>query len=163
MGLLIISDHTRHNPTSEPLHCFFYLAPSLQSHVAHPLAFKYLLKCQLLNHIYPDQYIYNRSLGGPIVVQWKWIWLISMRMQVQSLASLSGFRTQCCHELWCRSQTRLTSCVSLAVAAAMALILTPSLGTSICHERSPKKETQMLLYQCSLSWRVFSSHSTYLF
>ena len=57
--------------TSEPLHCFFYLAPSLQSHVAHPLAFKYLLKCQLLNHIYPDQYIYNRSLGGPIVVQWK--------------------------------------------------------------------------------------------
>ena len=34
--------------------------------------------------------------GVPIVVQWKWIWLVSMRMQVQSLASLNG---RCC-ELW---------------------------------------------------------------
>ena len=33
--------------------------------------------------------------------------LISMRMQVQSLASLGGLRTQCCHDLWCGSQTKL--------------------------------------------------------
>ena len=29
----------------------------------------------------------------------------SMRLWVQSLSSLSGLRIQCCHELWCRSQT----------------------------------------------------------
>ena len=29
-----------------------------------------------------------------------------------SLASLSGLRIQHCHELWCRSQTRLRSCLS---------------------------------------------------
>ena len=33
--------------------------------------------------------------------------LVSMRMQVRSLASLIGLRIQCGHELWCRSQMRL--------------------------------------------------------
>ena len=27
----------------------------------------------------------------------------------------SGFRIQCCHELWCRLQTRIGSCVAVAV------------------------------------------------
>ena len=50
-----------------------------------------------------------------------------MRMQVKSLASLSGLRSQCCHELWCRSQTQLGSGVAVAVClwcrlAAAALI-----------------------------------------
>ena len=39
----------------------------------------------------------------------------SMRMQVQSLASLSGLRTQRCHELWCRLPMRLESCFPVAV------------------------------------------------
>ena len=34
---------------------------------------------------------------------------VSMRMQVGSLASLSGLRIWCCHELWCRSQMWLGS------------------------------------------------------
>ena len=38
-----------------------------------------------------------------------------MRTQVQSLALLRGFRIQRCRELWCRSQTRLGSCVTGAV------------------------------------------------
>ena len=38
----------------------------------------------------------------PIVAQWKWIWLVSLRMWVRSLASLSGSGIRCCHELWCR-------------------------------------------------------------
>ena len=33
--------------------------------------------------------------------------LASMRTQVQSLASLSGLRIQCCRELWLRLQTWL--------------------------------------------------------
>ena len=36
-------------------------------------------------------------------------WLVSMRTQVRSLASLSGFRIRRCCELWCRSQIQLRS------------------------------------------------------
>ena len=32
-----------------------------------------------------------------------------MRLQVRSLALLSGLRIRCCGELWCRLQTRLGS------------------------------------------------------
>ena len=45
--------------------------------------------------------------GVPIVAQWKQIQLITMGLQVRSLASLTGLRIQHCHELWCRSQTWL--------------------------------------------------------
>jgi len=44
----------------------------------------------------------------PIVAQWKRIQLVSMRMQVQSLALH-------CRELWCRSQRRLGSRIAVAV------------------------------------------------
>jgi len=37
--------------------------------------------------------------------QQKRIQLGTIRLQVQSLASLSGLRIQRCHEMWCRSQT----------------------------------------------------------
>ena len=43
-----------------------------------------------------------------------------MRLRVPSLASLSGLRIQRCHELWCRSQTRLGSHVAVAVARLVA-------------------------------------------
>ena len=36
------------------------------------------------------------------MVQWKRIQLGIMRLQVRSLASLSGLRIWCCRELWCR-------------------------------------------------------------
>ena len=38
----------------------------------------------------------KRGWGVPVVAQWKRIWLIFMRMWVQSLASLSGLRIQAC-------------------------------------------------------------------
>ena len=41
------------------------------------------------------------------MAQRKQIQLVSMRMQVQSLDSLSGSGIWCCYELWCRSQMRL--------------------------------------------------------
>ena len=52
-----------------------------------------------------------------------------MKLQVQSLASLSGLRVQCCCELWCR-------------LAAIAPIwpLATSLGTSTCHGCGPKMQ-----------------------
>ena len=43
-------------------------------------------------------------LGVPIMAQQKQIGLVSMRMQVQSLALLGGLRIQHCRELWCRLQ-----------------------------------------------------------
>ena len=41
-----------------------------------------------------------RSQGVTVVVRWKPIQLVSMRMQVQSLALLSELRIWDCHELW---------------------------------------------------------------
>ena len=38
-----------------------------------------------------------------------------MRMQVRSLASLSGLRIQCCSELWYRSQMWLRSGIAVAL------------------------------------------------
>ena len=39
------------------------------------------------------------ELWVPIVVQWKWTQLVSMRTWVRSLASLSGLKIWCCHDL----------------------------------------------------------------
>ena len=60
---------------------------------------------------------------------------------VQSLALFSGSRICCCHELWCRSQTQLGSCVAVAVAQTSdySSSRNPSLETSICRGRGPKK------------------------
>ena len=48
------------------------------------------------------------------------------------------------HELWCRSQMQLGSGVAVAMvwASGYSSGSTPSLGTSICHGRSPKKKNQ---------------------
>ena len=42
--------------------------------------------------------------------------LVSMRMWVQSLASLSGLRICCCYMLWYSSQMRFGSSIAVAVA-----------------------------------------------
>ena len=69
--------------------------------------------------------------------------LISIYDAVGSIPALtSGLRIQCCHELWCRSQTWLRPSVAVAVAVAVASScgsnLTPSLGISIRCEFGPK-------------------------
>ena len=65
-----------------------------------------------------------------------------MRMQVRSLASLSGLRIQRCQELWCRSQMRLRSGVAMAVAQASSCSSnqTPGLRTFICQGCGPQKK-----------------------
>ena len=45
----------------------------------------------------------QNKTGVPVVAQWKRIQLVSTKVQVQSLASLSDLGIQCCHELWCSS------------------------------------------------------------
>ena len=50
------------------------------------------------------------------MVQQNQIRLGAMRLQVQSLALLSGLRIWHCRELWCRLQARLRSGVAVALA-----------------------------------------------
>ena len=73
--------------------------------------------------------------------QQKRIQLGTIRLQVRSLALLSGLRTQRCHELWYRSQTqlRIQHGVAVVQASSYSSDQTPSLGTSICHRCGPKK------------------------
>ena len=90
------------------------------------------------------------TFGVPIVVQQKLIRLETMRLQVQSLALLSGLRIWHCCELWCRSQIWLRSrvAVALAQAGSYSSDSTPSLGTSICRRCSPKsKKTKAQKWQ----------------
>ena len=57
-------------------------------------------KKEVYSHTTQTQEI--RKLGVPIMAQWKRIQLGTKRLQVQSLASLSGLRIRHCHELWCK-------------------------------------------------------------
>ena len=54
--------------------------------------------------------------GAPVVAQWKRIRLGTMRLQVRSLASLSGLRIWRCRELSCGLQTRFGSSIAVALA-----------------------------------------------
>ena len=75
----------------------------------------------------------------------------TMRLQVPTLALLSGSGIWCCRELWCRSPKRLGSGVAVAVVQARSCSSnwTPSLGTSICHGRSPKNQKKK---QKKMNW-----------
>ena len=57
----------------------------------------------------------HKGLGGPVVAQQKQIRIGTMRLQVRSLALLSGLRIRRCCELWCRLQTRLGSQVAVVL------------------------------------------------
>ena len=59
---------------------------------------------------------YIENMGVPNVAQWKGIHLGTTKLQVGSLALLSGLRIWCWRELCCRSQIRLGSRVAVAVA-----------------------------------------------
>ena len=82
------------------------------------------------------------SLDFPLWLSGLRTQLVSMRMQVQSLVSLSMLRIWHCHELCCRLQIWLRSCVAVAVtqAGCSSSNLTPSLGTSICCRWDSKKK-----------------------
>ena len=74
-----------------------------------------------------------------------------MRMQVQSMALLSGLRIQDCHKLWCRSQTQLRSHIALAVASSCNSNSTPRFETSVWYRCSPnkkKKKKNVCVYIC---------------
>ena len=75
----------------------------------------------------------RKFTGVSIVAQQKKTWLVARRMRVWSLASFSGLGIRCCHEPWCRSQTRLRFhfAVTAVQASDYSSNSTPSPGTSI--------------------------------
>ena len=68
--------------------------------------------------------------------------VVSVRIEVRSLASLSGLRIQHFGELWYRSQTRLRPDVAMAMAIACSCSFYSnlSLGISKCCRRKEKKK-----------------------
>ena len=84
--------------------------------------------------------------------------IVSLRMWVQSLASLSGLRVWCCHRLQCRSHVGLRSCVAVAVmlVGSCSPDLTSSLGTSYATGAAVQWK-QKITEPCFSNNRVISS------
>ena len=55
----------------------------------------------------------------------KQIRLVSVRIRVLSLASLSGSGIRHCQDLWCWSQTQLVSGIAVAMAYLIQLLIRP--------------------------------------
>ena len=74
-------------------------------------------------HIHGAEGICGMSRSYKLIVELEFpLWLsrlrtclVPMRMQVGSLASISGLRIQCCHKLWHRLQMQLGSGIAVAV------------------------------------------------
>ena len=92
-------------------------------------------KSIIIYHINKRKVKTHMITGVTTVVQQKQIQLVTMKLWVQSLAWLSRLRIWHCHELWCRPQRWLRSCIAVAVAKAGSCSSdsTPSLGTSNGH------------------------------
>ena len=97
----------------------------------------------------------SKMEGAPFMAQQLTTQLVSMRMGVQSLASLCGLGIRCCHELRCRSQMRLESHVAVAVVlgGGYSFSLTLGLGTSICHRCIPTHTHTHTHTHRSVKWR----------
>ena len=74
-----------------------------------------------------------------------------MRTQVPSLTLLSGLSILCCHELWCRSQMQLGSCVAVScgVGGQVQLRLRPlawespyALGAALKKKKKRRRRRQ---------------------
>ena len=69
-----------------------------------------------IRHVINTTDLYTEIWQGVlVVVQWVKDLTLSLRMWVQSLASLSGLRIWCGCKLWHRSQMWLASSVAMAV------------------------------------------------
>ena len=69
-------------------------------------------------YIYTIEYysaIKKNKIGVPVMTQWLTNLTRNHEVAVRSLALLSGLMIQRCRELWCSLQTRLGSCVAVAL------------------------------------------------
>ena len=82
--------------------------------------------------------------GIAIVDLQKRIWVVFMRMQVQSLALLSVLRIWHCYELWCRLQMWLRS--GIAVAPVWPLAWEPPCAALWAAPQALKSQKKKVLY-----------------
>ena len=94
---------------AEAVGAVFLLTPCLATDYRHRLLFPFFF------FSFPLKKKKKYFSEVPIMVQWKRIQLGTVRLQVRSLASLSGLRVRSCLELWCRSQMLLRSGVAMAL------------------------------------------------
>ena len=88
------------------------------------------------------------AFGVRVIAQWKPIRLGTIRLQIRSLASLSGLRIRRCRELWCRSRCGLDLvllwlwCRLTAVALIAPLAWKPpyAAGAALKMQKRPKKK-----------------------
>ena len=91
---------------------------------------------------------FRNCLGVPVLAQQKQIRLGTMRLPVQSWASLSGLRIQRCHELWWWSQTWLRSGVAwlwsrpAATAPIQPLAWERPCAVALKRQKTKKKEKE---------------------
>ena len=85
----------------------------------------FLLSCFLIHSLYFLKLSFRkfRKLEFPLWLSRLEPSVVSLRMQVGSLALLSGLRIWHCCELWHRSQVQLRSAVAVAVVWASDLVL----------------------------------------
>ena len=82
-----------------------------------------------------------QGCGVRIVAQWKQIQVVSMRMLVWSLASLSALGIWHCWKLLCVTDVaQIPHGCGCDVGLQLQLQFSPSLGTSICCGYNPKKK-----------------------
>ena len=82
--------------------------------------------------------IFQYQNGVPVVAQWKRIQLGTMRLQVRTLASLSGLRIWHCHELWCRPA---------ATALIKPLAWEPPYGTGMALKKTKDRKKNGFQYK----------------
>ena len=105
--------------------------------------------------------IIKKNTRSSCCIQQEQIQLVSMRMWVQSLASLSGSRIQHCHDLWCRSQMRLKSCVAVPVAVTSSCSSNSTLGLEPPYAASfPKKQKKKKKRKRKISTRIWRKGNT---
>ena len=89
-----------------------------------------------------------------------------MRTWVWSLASLSGLGTQCCHELWCRSQTWFRSHIAVSLcrpeAAAPIQPLAWELPYAACVALKKKDKNKGREYKKAVPFTIESKRINYL-
>ena len=154
-----------------------YSGIAILSNILSIDAYKFLAQDRWLLHLHDcvgrlwlicsqliKKYLY---LGVPIVAQWKWTRVVSMRMGVWSLASFSRLRMRHCHELWCRLQMWLGSGIAVTVAEAgrYSSNSTPSLGTFCATYAALKRQTDRQTDRktdsyLEVSWRVTCANYT---
>ena len=99
----------RHSP---PLMIFFHSVEGVKKFSSQTAE---LNLSYMFNFCHKCAICFKRKKGFPIMAQQKQVWIGTMRLQVQSLASLIGLRIQHCCELWCRLQIWLGSGIAVAL------------------------------------------------